>query len=84
MSDAPSKRIRTSLANARNRLSMVGADDGRRSRVGSRARNPKRNSMPPGRNPFSAAVHFPRSDEHYRIKVCFVGNRGCGKTKMME
>lgn len=90
MSEAPSKRLRTSLANVRNRLSQVGGggvggsgDDGRRSRAG--ARNPKRNSMPSGRNPLSAVVDFPRSaDEHYRIKICFVGNRGCGKTKMIE
>lgn len=87
MSEAPAKRIRTSLAHARNRLSLVGnTEDGRRSRMSiSAPRHPKRNSMPPGRNPLSAAVDFARSDnEHYRIKICFVGNRGCGKTKMLE
>lgn len=102
MSEMPSKRVRTSLAHARNRLSMVGAaaavdEGGRRSRLGlvgqrrhhrrhasTTTNSPKRNSMPPGRNLLGVVVDFPRAGEHYRIKICFVGDRGCGKTKMME
>lgn len=48
--------------------------------------NPKRNSMPPGRHSFGAAVlDFSRGkEEHYRVKICFVGDRGCGRTRMIE
>lgn len=67
-------------------------NDGRRSRLmgggSTAATSVNRNSMPlPPRHPLrqmTAVMDFPSGTENQKIKVCFVGNRGCGKTQMIE
>lgn len=83
------KRIRGALGQARNRLSLVvtpadGIEDGRQSRLGRLASTAARRLSLPVARYMMRIPGFRRGVEDESIRIGFVGDTGCGKTKLIQ
>lgn len=89
----PIKRIRGAIDTARNRLSMMGMpaaaddhNDGRQSRLGRMASTAaKRMSLPiPAGRSIVKVPPFSSFAKYERITIGFIGDKGCGKTSLVQ
>lgn len=90
-SERPVKRARGTIDTARNRLSLRGMPgesliDGRQSRLGRMASTAaKRMSLPvPAARSIAKVPPFPSATKYERITIGFIGDKGCGKTSLVQ